>query len=169
MINHNMEAAFNKQINAEFYSAYMYLSMCAHFEDMNLLGFANWMKVQTQEEVAHAMGIFDYLHSRGGKAILEQIDKPPHHWDSPLHIFEEALKHEQHVTSLIWNLADIAESEKDRASMTFLKWYIDEQVEEEDTAGNLVAKLKLIGSDANALLQLDKDLAARTFTPPVIG
>ncbi len=169
MINNNMASAFNKQINAEFYSSYLYLSMCAYLEDMSLLGLANWMKIQYQEELAHAMGMFDYLNSRGGRVALEQIDKPPHNWNSPLHVFEEVLKHEEYVTSLIWALADTAETEKDRAAMTFLKWYIDEQVEEEATANDLVSKLKLIGTDANALLQFDKDLAARVFNPPVIG
>lgn len=169
MIKETINTAFNKQINAEFYSAYLYLSMCSYFEGLSLLGFANWMKIQTQEEVAHGMGMFDFLHSRDGKAILEQIDMPSADWSSPLDVFEAVLAHEEFVTSKIYELMDIAETEKDRAAMQFLQWYIKEQVEEEATANDIVTKLKLIGSDPNALLLLDKDLAARVFVAPVIG
>lgn len=169
MINEKMEKAFNEQINKEFYSEYLYLSMQAYFERLNLKGFVNWMQVQVQEEHAHALGMFDYLNQRGGSVVLEAIDKPETEWKSPLHVFEDVLKHEEYVTSRINALMDVAEEVKDRAAMSFLDWYLKEQVEEEDNVGNVLATLKLIGDDKNALLLLDKDLAARTFVQPVIG
>lgn len=169
MIKESINSAFNKQINEEFYSAYLYLSMNAYFEGLSLLGFANWMKIQTQEEMAHGMGMFDFLHARDGKVVLEQINKPVNEWSSPLEVFEAVLAHEQFVTSKIYEIMDVAEAEKDRAAMQFLQWYIKEQVEEEDTANEILTKLRLIGSDPNALLLLDKDLGARVFVSPVIG
>ena len=169
MINEKLEKAFNVQINKEFYSEYLYLSMQAYFERLNLKGFVNWMSVQVQEERAHAMGMFDYLNKRGGNVILEAIEKPETEWKSPLDVFENVLKHEEYVTSSINELMDVAEEVKDRAAMSFLDWYIKEQVEEEDNVGNVLATLKLIGDDKKALLMLDKDLATRTFVQPVIG
>ncbi len=169
MINEKLEKAFNDQINKEFYSEYLYLSMKAYFERLNLKGFVNWFDVQVQEEHAHAMGMFDYVHQRGGEVELLAIDKPETKWDSPLHCFEEVLKHEEFVTSRINALMDVAEEAKDRAAVSFLNWYLKEQVEEEATVGDVLATLRLIKDDAKALLMLDKDLAARTFTAPVIG
>ena len=169
MINEKLEKACNVQINKEFYSEYLYLSMQAYFERLNLKGFVNWMSVQVQEERAHAMGMFDYLNQRGGNIQLEAIEKPQTDWKSPLDVFEEVLKHEEYVTSSINALMDVAEETKDRAAMSFLNWYLKEQVEEEDNVGNVLATLKLIGDDKKALLMLDKDLAARTFVAPVIG
>ncbi len=169
MINEKLEKAFNVQINKEFYSEYLYLSMQAYFERLNLKGFVNWMSVQVQEERAHAMGMFDYLNQRGGNVQLEAIEKPQIDWTSPLNVFEEVLKHEEYVTSSINALMDVAEETKDRAAMSFLNWYLKEQVEEEDNVGNVLATLKLIGDDKKALLMLDKDLATRTFVQPVIG
>ena len=169
MINEKMEKDFNDQINAELYSEYLYLSMKAYFETLNLKGFVNWMDVQVQEEHAHAMGMFDYVNSRGGKVTLKAIDAPKTEWNSPLEVFEDVLKHEELVTSLINKVADVAEEVKDRAALNFLNWYIKEQVEEEDNVGNVLATLKLIGNDSNGLLALDKELATRTFVAPVIG
>lgn len=169
MISEQMTNAFNDQINKELYSAYLYLSMQNYFQELNLQGFVNWMSVQVQEEVAHAQGMLNYLHERDGKVVLEIIDKPANEWNSPLEVFEEVLKHEQFVTSRINALMDVAEEVKDRAATSFLQWYLKEQVEEEANVGGVLTTLKLIGADANALLQLDKDLAARTFVAPVIG
>ena len=169
MITEKMEKAFNEQINKELYSEYLYLSMQAYFERMNLTGFTNWMTVQVQEEHAHAMGMFNYLNERGGKIELLAIDKPQTDWKSPLDVFKHVLEHEQYVTSLINNLMDVAEQEKDRAALSFLDWYLKEQVEEEANVGGVLAKLELIGDDRHALLLLDKDLEARTFVAPVIG
>lgn len=169
MINEKLEKAFNIQINKEFYSEYLYLSMQAYFERLNLKGFVNWMSVQVQEERAHAIGMFDYLNQRGGVVALEAIEKPEIDWKSPLDVFENVLKHEEYVTASINELMDVAEEVKDRATMSFLNWYLKEQVEEEDNVGNVLATLRLIGDDKKALLMLDKDLAARTFVAPVIG
>ncbi len=169
MISEKLEKAFNDQINKELYSEYLYLSMQAYFERLNLKGFVNWMNVQIQEEHAHAMGMFNYVHERGGKVELEAIDKPQVEWNSPLHVFEEVLKHEEFVTSRINALMDVAEEVKDRAALSFLDWYLKEQVEEESNVGGVLATLKLIKDDAKALLMLDKELAARTFVAPIIG
>lgn len=169
MINEKLEKSFNDQINKELYSEYLYLSMQAYFERLNLKGFVNWMSVQVQEEHAHALGMFDYLNQRGGNVQLEAIDKPETDWESPLAVFEQVLEHEEYVTSRINALMDVAEETKDRAAMSFLNWYLKEQVEEEDNVGNVLATLKLIGDDKKALLMLDKDLATRTFVQPVIG
>ncbi len=169
MINEKLEKAFNDQINKELYSEYLYLSMQAYFERLNLKGFVNWMSVQVQEEHAHALGMFDYLNQRSGNVQLEAIDKPETDWESPLAVFEQVLEHEEYVTSRINALMDVAEETKDRAAMSFLNWYLKEQVEEEDNVGNVLATLKLIGDDKKALLMLDKDLATRTFVQPVIG
>ena len=168
MISEKLEKAFNVQINKEFYSEYLYLSMQAYFERLNLKGFVNWMTVQVQEERAHAMGMFDYLNQRGGSVILEAIEKPEVDWKSPLDVFENVLKHEEYVTASINELMDAAEDVKDRAAMSFLNWYLKEQVEEEDNVGQVLATLRLIGDDKKALLMLDKELAARTFVQPVI-
>lgn len=166
MINQRLEKAINEQINAELYSAYLYLSMGAYFEDQGLAGFANWMRVQFEEEQFHGLKFFDYLAERGGRVMLGAIEKPETNWESPLAVFEEVLSHERHVTSLINNLIDIAIEEKDHAAKSFLNWFIDEQVEEEATAENLLHQLKLVEGDGRGLLMLDKELAARTFTPP---
>ena len=169
MISEKLNAAFNKQIKDEMYSTNLYLSMVAYFEEVGLKGFANWMRVQVQEENAHAMGLFDYLISRDGKVIIDAIDKPEFQWASPLACFEAVYKHEQLVTSLINGLVDVAEAEKDRAAISFLQWYIKEQVEEEANCTEICAKLRLIGDDKHALLLIDQELAARTYVAPTIA
>ena len=169
MINEKMEKAFNDQINKELYSEYLYLAMKSYFVELNLQGLVNWFDVQVQEEHAHAMGMYDYVHERGGKVVLEAIDKPEVEGKTPLEVFEQVLKHEEFVTSRINALMDVAEEVKDRAALSFLDWYLKEQVEEESNVGGVLATLKLIGDDKKALLMLDKELAARTFVAPVIG
>jgi ferritin len=169
MINEKMEQAFNDQINKEFYSEYLYLAMKSYFADLNLQGFVNWFDVQVQEEHAHGMGMYDYLLERGGKVVLEAIDKPILEGSNPVELFEQVLKHEEFVTSRINALMDVAEEVKDRAALSFLNWYLKEQVEEESSVGGVLATLKLIGDDKKALLMLDKDLATRVFNAPVIG
>lgn len=168
MINEKVANILNEQINKEFYSAYLYLSMSAYFSDAGLLGFANWMKVQAQEEQAHAMLIYDFLADRGERVILSAIATPPSNWECPLCVMEEILKHEVYVTGLINNIVTVAEEVKDRATMSYMNWFVDEQVEEESNAQDIIAKLKLIGDDKSALYLLDKDLAARVFVQPVI-
>ena len=169
MINEKMEKAFLDQINKELYSEYLYLSMKAYFANLNLQGFVNWMDVQVQEEHAHAMGMFDYVLERGGKVVLEAIEKPQTDWESPLEVFKAVLKHEEYVTSRINALMDVAEETKDRAAMAFLNWYLKEQVEEESNVGGVLAQLEMIGNDKTGLFALDKELATRTFVQPVIG
>ena len=143
--------------------------MKAIFADMNLPGFVNWFDVQVQEERAHAMGMFDYVHERNAQVTLEAIAKPEIKGSTPLEIFEQVLEHEEYVTSRINALMDVAEEVRDRAALSFLDWYVKEQVEEEANVGGVLATLKLIGEDKKALLLLDKDLATRTFVAPVIG
>ena len=169
MLDKKLEAAFNDQINKELYSEYLYLGMKAIFADMNLPGFVNWFDVQVQEERAHAMGMFDYEHERNAQVTLEAIAKPEIKGSTPLEIFEQVLEHEEYVTSRINALMDVAEEVRDRAALSFLDWYVKEQVEEEANVGGVLATLKLIGEDKKALLLLDKDLATRTFVAPVIG
>lgn len=161
--------AFNDQINKEFYSEFLYLAMKAYFAELNLQGFVNWFDVQVQEERAHAYGMMDYLIERNESVELLAIDKPEVKGKTPVEIFEQVLEHEKFVTSRINHLMDVAEEVKDRAALSFLDWYLKEQVEEESSVGGVLATLKLIGEDKNALLLLDKDLATRTFTAPVIG
>ena len=169
MLNEKMEKEFNEQINKELFSAYLYLDMKSRFSEMNLQGFVNWMDVQVQEEKAHAMGMYDYVLERGGRVELLAIDKPEVEGKTPLEIFEQVLKHEEFVTSRINHLMDVADEVRDRAALSFLDWYLKEEVEEESNVGGVLATLRLIGEDKKALLMLDKDLAARTFVAPVIG
>jgi len=166
MINKRVADAINEQINAEMYSAYLYLSMSAYFEEQSLSGFANWMRIQFEEEQFHGLKLFNYLSERGGRVTLEAIEKPKTTWANMTEVFEETLKHERHVTSLINNLMNIALEESDHATASFLKWYIDEQVEEEAAAESILTQLKFIGGQGNAILMLDREFAARVFTPP---
>jgi len=164
MIKPKVEKVINKQINAELWSAYLYLSMSSYFESINLKGFATWMLMQSQEEVNHAMRLYNHLIERGGRVKLEAIDAVPTEWKSPLNVFEETYKHERKVTGLIEKLVDTAEQEKDRASLNMLQWFIDEQVEEENSADEIVQKLKLIGKSGNGIFMLDNELGQRVFT-----
>ncbi|MBR6163747.1 ferritin [bacterium] len=169
MMHEKLEKAFNDQINKELYSEYLYMSMYAYFDRLNLQGFKNWMNVQMQEEHAHAMGMFNYLHERGGKVVLQAIEKPETDWASPVELFEHVLKHEKYVTSLINSLMDVADEVKDRAAVSFLDWYLKEQVEEEANVSKVLKTLKMVCDDKNSLYMFDKELAARVFNPPVIG
>lgn len=168
MINEKVGKILNEQVNKELYSAYLYLSMSAYFSDLGLLGFANWMRIQAQEEQAHAMFIYDFLLDRGEKVVLSAIDAPPSTWANSLNVMEEVLKHEVYVTSLINNIVSVAEEVKDRATMSYMNWFVDEQVEEEANAKEIIDKLKLIGDDKSALYLLDKDLSTRVFVQPMI-
>lgn len=165
MIKKNIQKALNKQINAELYSAYLYLSMSAYFQSVNLAGFANWMRVQALEEMTHADKFYNFIVERGGRIELEAIEAPPKEWASPLAVFENAYKHEQKVTSMINDLVDLAIKEKDHASNIFLQWFVTEQVEEEASADEVVQKLKLAGDKGSGLFMLDGELSKRVFTP----
>jgi len=166
MISEKIQDAFNKQINAETFSAYLYLSMAAYFDEMNLGGFSTWMKCQAQEEMVHAMKFYDFIIERGGRVKLTAIGAPEISWASPLAAFEAAYSHEQLVSSLINNLVDLAIEERDHASKPFLDWFVTEQVEEEATADGVVQQLKLIEGAPQGLFMLDRELGQRVFTPP---
>jgi ferritin len=163
MISKKMQLAIEEQVNAEIWSAYLYLSMSAYFERQNLRGFANWMRIQWQEEISHAMKFFDYVHSRGGEIYLKPIAAVQTEWSNALDVFTETLKHEKHVTSLINNLANIAVEEKDHASNSMLQWFINEQIEEEDNAEQIIVQLKMTGDNGFGLLMLDREMASRVF------
>lgn len=165
-IKESLEKAIDSQFNAELYSAYLYLSMSSYFSSINLNGFANWMRVQVQEELVHALKFYDYLIGRGGRVKVKAIEAPATEWDSPLDVFEHVYAHEQKVTGLINDLVNLAISEKDRATTAFLQWFVTEQVEEESSADEIVHKLKLIGDQGSGLLLLDQELGQRVFSPP---
>ena len=166
MIDQRMQEALNKQINAEIYSAYLYLSMSAHFQSVNLAGFANWMRVQAHEELMHALKFYDYVNERGGRIVLQPVEAPPSHWDSPLAVFEHVYQHEQKVTGMINKLVDLAVEIRDHATNNVLQWFVAEQVEEEASADEVVQKLKLVGDDPSALFMIDRELAQRVFVAP---
>ena len=166
MLSERMMKALNKQLNAELYSAYLYLSMAAYFESKNLKGFANWMRVQAQEELTHAMKIFDYINERGGRVYLEAIEKPPTEWKSPLDVFEATYEHEVKVTSMINDLVNMAMEEKDHATYNMLQWFVAEQVEEEASADEIRQQLRMIKEDGRGIMMLDRELKQRAFTPP---
>lgn len=165
-LNKKIELEINKQINEETFSAYLYLSMAAHFESLNLSGFASWMKVQAQEEMVHAMKFFDYLVERQGIVVLDKIEKPQTSWKSPLEMFEAAYTHEEHITGRINLLVKIAREENDYATENMLQWFVAEQVEEESTADGVVQQLKMIKGSSEGLYMLDKELGTRVFVPP---
>ena len=160
-------AAFNEQINAEMYSAYLYMSMAAWFEGLQLTGFAHWMKVQAQEETTHAVRFYSFIYERGGKVTLKAIKAPETSWASPLAAFEAVLKHELLVSSLINKLVGLARKEEDYAAENFLQWFVKEQVEEEASAEEVIGKVKLVDQTPGGMFMLDKDLAARVFTMPI--
>jgi len=166
MIDERMQEALNKQLNAEVYSAYLYLSMSAYFQSVNLGGFANWMRVQWQEELAHGLKFYDYVNERGGRVMLDAVEAPPSEWDSPLAAFEHVYQHEQKVTGMINKLVDLAVEARDHATNNFLQWFVSEQVEEEASADEVVQKLKLAGGDPSGLFMIDRELAQRVFVAP---
>ena len=169
MLSDRMEKALNDQINAELYSAYLYLAMAAYFESINLGGFGNWMRIQAQEELTHAMKFYDFVYERGGRVSLAAVDAPPKEWDSPLAAFEGAYAHECKVSAMINDLVNIAIEEKDHATNNFLQWFVSEQVEEEASADAVVQKLKLIGDHGNGIFMLDRELGQRVFHAPAEG
>ena len=160
-IKKKMQDAINKQINAELYSSYLYLAMAAYFEKNNWLGFAQWMKVQSKEENTHAMKFYDYVLERGGEVVLDDIKAADTGWKTPLEVFEAVYGHELKVTALINDLFKLAGQEGDIATKSMLKWFIDEQVEEEANAKLIVEKLKLIKDSVNGLFMLDHELGER--------
>ena len=157
-----VKALINEQITHEFYAAYLYLAMAAHFEARNYEGFAQWFRMQAKEEEAHAMKLFDFLVERGETIELEQIDKPPVEFGSPVDAFRAALEHEQKVTGLINTIYEAAVDAKDYPSQVMLQWFIEEQVEEEDTTGTAVDRLEMAGDNHAALMFLDSQYGERS-------
>jgi len=166
MLSEKMLEALNGQLNKEIYSAYLYLSMSAYSTYIGLKGFANWFMVQYQEESVHAMKIYDYINSQGGQVKLLAVAQPPAEFKSPLDMFEKTLEHERFVTKCINDLVDLAIKGKDHATNIFLQWFVTEQIEEEANDNEIISKLKLVGDKGDALLMVDRELAARVFTPP---
>ncbi|MEW8994603.1 ferritin [Clostridium sp.] len=166
MLSENLLKNLNDQVNFEFYSSYTYLAMSAYAESVDLSGIANFFRIQAQEELFHAMKLYDYIFQKNGVVELEKIDKPEGKYESIVDVFETGYKHEQLVTSRIYKLADIASDEKEHATISLLRWFIDEQVEEENTFNTLLKKIKRVEDNPAALYMLDEELATRVFTPP---
>ncbi len=164
MLDTKMAKALNEQINREMYSAYLYMAMSAHSNNMGLKGFANWFMVQYHEEMFHAMKMYEYVQRQGEDVTLAAIEAPPLTWKSQLEMFTQTLEHEKFITQSINELMDLAQKKKDHATQIFLEWYVTEQVEEEENDNDIIAQLKLIGDNAHALLMLDRELAARATT-----
>lgn len=164
-MNQRVLDAVNKQIQAEFQSAYIYLSMSAQFEAMKMSGAANWMRIQWQEETFHATKLFDHVIRRGKTPILFQLDQPKVKFASALEAFEQVLEHERHVTKLIHDLYGVAVEEKDYAMQTLLHWYIDEQVEEEENAEAIIDSIRLAGNSGQGLFMVDRELGLRVAGP----
>ncbi len=167
MFSKKIQQAMNDQIHHELESAYIYLSMAAYLEQENYPGFSPWMKIYFEEEMAHAFRFYDYIHSRGGQVTLQAIGEPPAEFESPLAVFEAALGHEQKITGDIHRLYGLAMEEKDYPSLSFLQWFIDEQVEEEENVGQVVENVKRVGDVSHALLMLDRELGQRQAEPAV--
>lgn len=161
MLDQDMQDAINTQIRNEYYSSYLYLSMSAYCESRNFPGFASWLRRQSEEELVHAMKLFDYMLDRGGRVVLESIDRPPSEFGTLLEVFEELFEHEREVTGMINSLYDLALSQNDHATAVALHWFIEEQVEEEKSAEEAVEKLKLAADNGAALMILDAELGSR--------
>ena len=166
-MNRKLEKVINEQITKEYFSSYLYLSMAAYFESKNLPGMSHWMKMQVQEETLHGNKFYDYLNDRGSKVILGAIDKPQSEFSSVKDVFKKTLEHEKKVTASINNLYSVAQSINDNSAVTFLQWFITEQVEEEKNANDILARLEYIKEDSVGILMLDKELAVRA--QPVIN
>lgn len=168
MLSKKIEDALNEQVNAEFWSAYLYLSMSLHFEHAGRPGIANWFRIQFQEEQAHALALVDYLNARDAKVVLQPIAGVPAEWSSVKDAFVATLEHERKVTAMINNLYAMAEAEHDFATRQKLNTFVAEQVEEEDTVRQIIDDLTLVGEDGTGLYQIDRQMATRTFTAPVL-
>jgi len=166
MLSQEIQDSLNSQMNFEMYSANIYMAMAAWFDSKNLTGFSNWMKVQYAEEMSHFTRLYDFIDERGGRVTLGAMDAPQQDWDSPLAAFENALAHEQIVTSRINDLVVQATEAKDHATVNFLQWFVAEQVEEEATADGVVQQLKLMEGAPGGLFMLDREMGQRVFTPP---
>jgi ferritin len=160
MMNPKVEKLMKEQVNKELYSAYLYQAIAAHFAGMNLSGMAHWMNAQVQEEVIHAFKFYNHVLERGGRVVLE--------WESPLAAFEAALEHERFISDSIYRIYDAVVETRDHASRPLLDWFVDEQIEEEDTATDNVEKLKLVRGNGQGLLMLDREMSNRVLPAPVL-
>ncbi len=165
MLNKRVEKELNQQLNQEMYSAYLYLSMSAYLASQNLQGFANWMKIQFQEEQDHAMKLYTYILDRGGRVSFDTIEAPEEEWGSIIEVFEKVLAHEQSITANINELVNTSIEEKDHATVSMLQWFVTEQVEEESSVSDLLDQLKLIKGEGAGLFMLDREARQRTFVP----
>ena len=166
MIDARIQNEFNRHIQFEMASSYLYLSMAAWCEEQGLRGFSNWMRQQSEEERLHVMKFFDFLLDRGGKVELAAIEAPEASWESPLALFEAAYAHECEVTKRIHALVDTVMDVRDHAANAFLQWFVNEQVEEEANAADVVSRLRLVGNDGRGILLIDQELAQRTAPAP---
>lgn len=166
MMNETLSNALNEQMNFEFYSAHVYLAIAGYCSGESLDGFANFFIVQAEEERFHAMKIYKFLNDRGKRVSLTGMETPQNEYASILEAFEHAYQHEQIVTKRIYHLSDLALNDREHATMQFLKWFVDEQVEEEAMFDSIIHKLKRIDKDSNAFFMMDAEFAQRTFTPP---
>ena len=169
MLKEKMLNALNEQINAEQYSAFLYLSMSAWCSDNGMPGFANWLYVQYQEELSHANKFFNYVNERGEKVLLKAIEQMPTDFDGIIDIVEKTLEHEKLVTSLVNNLVDVAVEVRDHATQSFLHWFVDEQVEEEANVQEILDTLKLINGQGNGIFMLDREMRQRKFVDTTIA
>lgn len=165
MLNPKIQDALNDQLNFELVSAYLYMSMIAYFESINLQGMANWMRIQAQEEMQHVNKFFDYINERDGKVILSDIAMLKTEWSSALEAFEDSLAHEEKVTARINKLVDLSIHESDHATNAFLQWFVNEQVEEEASVKTVVDKLKFVAENPVAIFMVDQELGKRTLAP----
>ncbi|MEP7145746.1 MAG: ferritin [bacterium] len=165
MLTQKLQDALNEQINKEFFAEYLYLSMSAYLESIEMEGFANYFNIQAQEEHFHAMKMFNFVHDKGGRVILKSLNEPKSEFTSVLDVIEESLAQEKFVTRSINDLMDIAIKENDHSVKSFLEWYVDEQVEEESTISKLLAKLRLINGEGLGLLTLDSQMGMREYQP----
>lgn len=166
MLSKNLQEKLNEQVNFEFYSSYVYLSMAAYAESVDLSGFANFFRVQAKEELAHAMKFYDYIFQKNGTVHLEAIDKPSYNFESASDLFAAGYEHEQLVTKRIYALADVAFEEKEHSTISLLQWFIDEQVEEENNFNSLLKKIRRAEGNPAALYMIDEELAKRVFVDP---
>jgi ferritin len=162
MISEKMNDALNLQLNKELFSSYLYLSMASYFDSLNLTGMKHWMTLQAEEEYEHSMKFLDFIQKTGGRVVLDKIEKPQTEWESPKKAFEDAYAHEQFITKSINELTDLAIEERDHSTRTFLQWFIDEQVEEEANANDIVQRFNLVGESKSGLYMLDRELGGRT-------
>lgn len=161
MISEKLQDALNEQVNKELFSSYLYLSMATYFDSNNWKGMSTWMRYQAQEELFHAMKFINYIEEAGGRVKLDKIEQPQHDWDSPTDVYQASYDHECFISQSINKIVDLAIKESDHATNNMLKWFVDEQVEEEATAQEILEKLKLVGDNGVALFMIDKELGAR--------